>query len=90
MLINALLFGYQIIYWCSNSSYISLYLRKRVGGLKLEELPGLEALQIPGVNMIMPIAVVLSINGFNHLVIFDKMSHQFTDGPITKKCLEFD
>lgn len=57
MLTDALLFGYQMIYWWSDSSYISFYLRKRVGGLKLEELPGLEALQTPGVNMIMPIVL---------------------------------
>ena len=30
-------------------SYLSVCIRKSVGGLKLEDLPGLEALQIPGV-----------------------------------------
>ena len=30
--------------------------RKRVGGLKLDDLPGLEALQVPGVILIVHLA----------------------------------
>lgn len=32
--------------------WLAVCIRKRVGGLKLEDLPGLEALQIPGVILI--------------------------------------
>ena len=43
--------------------------RKRVGGLKLEDLPGLEALQIPGVASIDPpetfILIILEILFFD-------------------------
>ena len=35
--------------------------RKRVGGLKLEELPGLEALQLPGSNFLMCFTGKLSL-----------------------------
>lgn len=70
------------MYWWSNLSFVSFYFRKRVGGLKLEELPGLESLRIPGVNMIMLIAIVLSISGLSRLLIFHNLSCRLIVGPI--------
>lgn len=39
---------------------LSICIRKTVGGLKLEDLPGLEALQIPGV-MLSSIFIILQL-----------------------------
>lgn len=38
--------------------YVFMFSRKRVGGLKLEELPGLEALKIPGLVFVFSLEVI--------------------------------
>lgn len=42
-------FGSTLLISLFSSERLLVCARKRVGGLKLEDLPGLEALQVPGV-----------------------------------------
>ena len=42
-----------------------VWIRKRVGGLKLDELPGVEALQIPGLILIMWLAGNIFLDATN-------------------------